>query len=201
MNYALPVVAVLACCTLLATFTCLAALLWAHLLPTGYRPIRNAVSDYGVGRCRVLYRVQTAAIAAAGLCLAAALARAVDPAPRRVIVLLVVFAVARLVIPSFPTDIDRGRPTRTGRVHILLAGVAFASIAWAAAALPDRVDWPSVHGLLVTLGWIVVATAVASGLAMTRPLHAVAEPFFGLIERCFYAAMLTWFVVVAVYLV
>ncbi len=191
----------LAWCTLLATVTCLAALVWAHLLPTGYRPLRNAVSDYGVGRYRVVYRIQTAAIAVAGLCLAAALSRAIDPAPRRVIMLLVVFAVARLVIPSFPTDLDRGQPTRTGRIHTLLAAVAFAAIAWAAAALPDRVDWPGVHGLLVVLGWVVATTAIACGLAMTRLLHAFTEPFFGLIERCFYAAMITWFVVVAVYLV
>ena len=116
------------------------------------------------------------------------------------IALLVIFAAARLAIPSFPTDLDRGQPTRTGRIHVLLAGVAFASIAWAAAALPDTVDWPSVHGLLVTVGWIVVATAIACGLAMTRRLHATMEPFFGLIERCFYAAMITWFGVVSIHL-
>ncbi len=43
---------VLACFALLATFACLGALVWVHLLPTGYRPIRNAVSDYGIGRYR-----------------------------------------------------------------------------------------------------------------------------------------------------
>jgi hypothetical protein len=195
------VVAVLACLALLATLTCLGALVWVHLLPTGYRPLRNAVSDYGVGPYRAFYRAQTAAIAVAALCLAAAIAKGVDPSPRRVIVLLVIFAVARLAIPSFPTDLDRGQPTRTGRTHVLLAGVAFGSIAWTAAALPDHVDWPSIHGLLVTLGWIVVATAIACGLAMIRLLHATTEPFFGLIERCFYAAMITWFAVVSIHLV
>lgn len=180
---------------------CAGALVWVHLLPTGYQPVRNAVSDYGVGDYRIFYRIQTAAIAVAGLCLAAALARAIDPAPRRVIALLIVFALARLAIPSFPTDLDRKQPTRTGRIHILLAGIAFASIAWAAAALPGRVDWPGIHSLLVTLGWIVVATAIACGLAMTRLLQATAKPFFGLIERFFYAAMITWFAVVAIYLI
>ena len=194
-------VTVLACFALLATLACLGALVWLHLLPTGYRPIRNAVSDYGVGRYSIFYRAQTAAIAVAALCLAVALATAVDPSPRRVIVLLAIFAVARLAIPSFPTDLNRGQPTRTGRIHIVLAGIAFGSIAWAAAALPDRVDWPSIHGLLVTIGWIVVGTAIASGLAMTRRVHAATEPFFGLIERCFYAAMITWFVVVSVHLI
>ncbi len=172
-----------------------------HLLPTGYRPMRNAVSDYGVGRYRAFYRAQTTASAIAGICLAGALHSGVDPAPRRVIVLLLVFAAARLVIPSFPTDIERRKPTRAGRIHNVLAGVAFASVAWSAAALPERVDWPTLHGLLVALGWIVVATAIACGLATTRRLQAVAEPFFGLIERCFYAAMITWFLVVSVHLI
>ena len=194
-------VAVLACLALLATLACLGALLWVHLLPTGYQPIRNAVSDYGVGAYRAFYRAQTAAIAVAALALAAAFAKQADPSPRRVIVLLVLFALARLAIPSFPTDLDRGQPTRTGRIHVLLAGVAFGSIAWAAAALPDQVDWPSIHGPLATLGWVVVATAIACGLAMTRLLHAPTEPFFGLIERCFYAAMITWFAVVSIYLI
>lgn len=192
---------VLAPLALVATLACMGALVWVHLLPTGYRPMRNAVSDYGVGRYRAFYRVQTMANAVAAICLAGALGSGVDPAPRRVIVLLLVFAAARLVIPSFPTDLDRGTPTRTGRIHVVLAGVAFASVAWAAAALPERVDWPDIHGLLVAVGWIVVATAIACGLAMTRRLHAALEPFFGLIERCFYAAMITWFLVVSVRLI
>ena len=193
-------VTVLAFLALLATAACLAALVWVHLLPTGYRPVRNAVSDYGVGEYRAFYRAQTAASAVAAVCLAAALAEGVDPAPRRVIALLGLFALARLAIPSFPTDLDRGQPTRTGRIHVLLAGLAFGAIAWAAAALPDRVDWGGLHGVLVVLGWIVVVTAVACGLAMTRLLHARMEPFFGLVERCFYAAVLTWLVVVSVHL-
>jgi Protein of unknown function (DUF998) len=191
----------LALLALVATLACIASLTWVHLLPTGYRPVRNAVSDYGVGRYRAFYRAQTTANAIAAMFLAGALGSGVDPAPRRVIVLLLVFAAARLVIPWFPTDIDRAAPTSTGRVHVMLAGVAFASVAWAAAALPGRVDWPGIHGLLVALGWVVVATAIVCGVAMTRMFHAAMEPFFGLIERCFYAAMITWFLVVSIRLI
>ena len=192
--------ALLGAAAFVATLACTAALLRVHLLPTGYRPIRNAVSDYGVGSFARYYRAQTAAIAIAAVALAAALANEVTPKPTTVIVLLLVFAAARLAIPSFPTDLDRSRPTRTGRIHVLLAGVAFASIAWAAAALPDHVGW-SGHGFLVALGWAVVATSVACGLCMTRLLHHATEPFFGLIERLFYASMLVWFLVVATHLV
>ena len=183
----------------IATLACLTALVRVHQLPTGYRPLRNAVSDYGVGRYAAYYRFQTAASAIAAVFVALALARAVDPAPIRVIVLLGVFAAARFAIPWFPTDVNRLRPTQTGRVHILLAGIAFAAIAWAAAALPDRVDWTSIHGLLTGLGWLVVVSSVACGLALTRALRVYAAPWFGLIERVFYAAVLAWFFVVSLH--
>lgn len=186
--------------SLLAAAACLAVLVWLHLLPTGYRPIRNAVSDYGVGRYAHLYRAQTTACALSALLLAGALAGGVDPAPTSVVVLLMVFTAARLLIPWYPTDLDRAQPTRTGRIHVLLAGLAFGSIAWAAASLPARVDWPSAHGTLVGLGWAVVVLAVACGLCMSRVLHRASEPFFGLVERLFYAVMLAWLAFVAVQL-
>jgi Protein of unknown function (DUF998) len=113
-----------------ATLACLGTLVWVHLRPTGYDPLQDTVSDYGVGTSYPFYRAQTAAMALAAILVAAALAKAIDPAPRRAIVLLLVFAAARLAIPSFPTDLDRAQRTRTGLIHILLAAVAFASIAW-----------------------------------------------------------------------
>jgi hypothetical protein len=193
------VTTVLALIALLATVFWTGVLVSLHVLPTGYAPVRNAVSDYGVGRYRGYYRAQTGLAAVAAVALAAALGRAFDPAPALLVVLLLVFAAARLAIPSFPTDLDRSRPTRTGRIHIVLAGLAFGAIAWAAAATPDRVPWPDgTHDFLVALGWVVVAAAVACGLAMSSRLHAVTEPFFGLVERVFYLAVLVWFVVVSV---
>jgi hypothetical membrane protein len=190
-----PVLGILAA---LLTLACAAFIIRVHTLPTGYSPMSNAVSDYGVGAYSRYYRWQTAALAYAALVLAAAIARTTHPVPELIVFLLLTFAAARLLIPSFPTDLDRSRPTPTGRIHILLAGVAFASIAWCAAALPDRVDWPSLHGTLVVLGWIVVATAVASGLALTI---RVAEPYLGAVERLFYAATLVWFLVVSLHFV
>jgi hypothetical protein len=193
-----PVLGIIAA---LFTLVCLAALVRAHLLPTGYRPVTNAVSDYGVGPSARWYRYQTAASACAALVLAAAIARTAHPVPQLLVFLLLTFACARLVIPSFPTDLDRGRPTVTGRVHLLLAGAAFGAIAWCAAALPDRLDWPGLHGVLVVLGWIVAGSAIACGLAMTSVLRNASTPVFGAVERVFYGAMLTWFFVVSFHFV
>ncbi|HET8527570.1 MAG TPA: DUF998 domain-containing protein [Gaiellaceae bacterium] len=169
--------------SLCATVVCLAALVRLHLLPTGYRLVSNAVSDYGVGPFRQWYRAQTSALAVAAAALAVAIALAAHD-HRRVVVLLGVFAAARLTIPSFPTDLDRTRPTRTGRIHLWLAAIAFATIAWAAGAY-DR--YPVVD-------WLVIGTSIATFLALRRP-------YFGAVERLFYAAMLAWFVVVSVNLI
>jgi hypothetical protein len=122
----------------LATLGSLAALSRLHLLPTGYRPASNAVGDYGVGAYSGHYRALTAALAYAALLVAADIARTVQPVPQLLVYLLMTFAAARLAIPSFPADLDRGRPTPTGRIHLLLAGAAFGSIAWAAAIFRPR---------------------------------------------------------------
>ena len=190
----------LAILTLLAALASLAALARVHLLATGCRPLSNAVSDFGVGPHRVWYRAQTAAMAYAALFLAAEVARETHPVPRELVFLLLVLAAARLAIPSFPTDLDRGAPTVTGRIHVLLAGIAFAAVAWAAAIFPDRVA-TGAHGFFVALGWVVVATAAACGLSMTRALRASAAPYFGAIERVFYAAVYVWFVAASVHFI
>jgi hypothetical protein len=188
-----PVLGVLA--TLL-TLACAAVLVREDTLQTGYSPVSNAVSDYGVGSFARYYRWQTAALAYAALVLAGALARTVHPVEQLPVFLLMTFAAARLLIPSFPTDLDRSRRTATGWIHLLLAGVAFGSIAWCAVILPDRVNWPNLHGTLVALGWIVLATAVACVLATLFRLA-----FFGIVERLFYAAMIVWFLVVSLHFV
>ena len=48
--------------TLLAALVSLAALVRAHLLPTGYDPVSNAVSDFGVGPYRVKTISRTPAV-------------------------------------------------------------------------------------------------------------------------------------------
>lgn len=169
---------------LAATAAWALVLVAVHLQPTGYDPLRNAVSDYGVGSHRSWYRAQTALAAVAALALLVALASGSD-APWWLLALLAAFAVARLAIPSFPTDLDRTRPTRTGRVHLLLAAVAFATVAVAAGNTPD-------HLAPHALRWAVVATSVATWLAIRLRLR-----LFGLVERLFYTATIAWFLWVA----
>ena len=79
---------------------------------------------------------------------------------------------------------------RTGRIHMLLAGTAFASIDVAASHL----DWTGKPAVLGPLGWLVTATAIATGTALVVP--PIRRAALGLIERTHYAAAIIWLLVV-----
>ncbi len=119
--------------------------------------------------------------ALAAICLAVAL----PDGHRKNELLLLAFAAARLAIAFFPTDLlDGGERTDTGRIHLLLAAVAFAAVCWCACTYPPR--W---------LGYLATAGAVGTVLALRRV--PALRPVLGLLERVFYAAIIAWFVVVA----
>ena len=136
--------------------------------------MRNAVSEYGIGAYGVWYRAQVRCAAGAAIFLALALRH-----PRRVVVLLVVLAVARLGISFFPVV----HPS-----HVWFALVAFVSASWAAIAL-KRYE----HGL-PALGWAMAVCAAGTSVSLRSSLR----PWLGLIERGFYASLLTWLVLVNV---
>ncbi|HET8558799.1 MAG TPA: DUF998 domain-containing protein [Gaiellaceae bacterium] len=162
------------------TGLCVTCLVYLHLAPTGYSPLRDAVSSYGVGRYAHWYHAQAGAAGVAAVALAFALG-----GPKRVVVLLAVFAAARLAISQAPLD---ARPL----AHWALAAVAFGSAAIAAVRLTG-----SEHGI-PALGWAM--TALVALMALTRrnpPLRR----WFGLVERGFYVAMLAWLALVAARLV
>lgn len=54
---------------LACTAGCVTCLVYLHLAPTGYSPLRNAVSEYGVGAYAHWYQAQAAAAGLAGLAL------------------------------------------------------------------------------------------------------------------------------------
>ncbi len=164
-----------AAASLVCTGLCVACLAYLHLAPTGYSLVKDAVSRYGVGRFARWYQAQAAFAGLAGILLAIALRH-----PAHVVVLLVVFGVARVAITQFPMDT---RP----RAHWLLAVAAFGGVTSAAIRLR-----PEFHGT-PALGFAMLA-ALLAGIALRRRA-------FGLAERAFYAAMLGWLVLVATRLI
>jgi len=176
------------------------ALIALHLLPTGYDPKADAVSDYGIGRYRSLFWTQTLAGAVACLALAIALGDVKPSVPSLVIVLLVIAGIARLLIPVFPTDQNGSRfQTAHGTIHMILAIVIFAAIIVAASKLGSTLEhrpaWHSVKGWLTALPWVMTGGAVGTLVALRGPRL---KRIVGLFERLFYVSSIAWFFIVAI---
>ena len=162
-----------------------------HFLPTGLNPIRYAVSDYGWTRYHLGYRAMVVLQGVGAILIAVGLGQATDA---KSLGWFYVYGVARLLVSVFMTDREPAsfrRLTWTGRIHLLLAGTAFASIAVAAS----QVEWTGKPDILGPLGWVVSVTAIATGVAIVAP--RIRRVALGLIERTHYAAAITWLIVVA----
>ena len=162
-----------------------------HFLPTGLNPIRYAVSDYGWTSYQLGYRVIVVLQGIGAILIAVGLGQQTDA---QALGWLYVYGVVRLLVSGFMTDREPESLrslTRTGRIHVLLAGTAFASIAVAASHL----DWTGKPAVLGPLGWLVTATAIATGTALVvPPIRRVA---LGVIERTHYACAIAWLLVVS----
>jgi hypothetical protein len=191
-------VAAIGALVLLCTGVCLAALVALHVVARDYRPLRDPVSAYGAGRYRLGYWVAATSIGIAGLLTAAAFAHFSPEVSRRVVVLLVAFGLARIAIPYYPMDLAAAAPTRTGRMHWLLAAVAFTAICWGGAEAGSQLAWGSASAL-EALAW--VATAGAAGTVLSARRIRALRPLMGGIERVFYAGMIGWFLVVGLHLI
>ncbi len=82
---------------LLAVSVQLVLLVTLHALPTGYNPVRDAISDYGVGRYRAYFWAQLIAGGTACIGVALALAELHPYVPTFVVVMLFLNAVARAI--------------------------------------------------------------------------------------------------------
>jgi hypothetical protein len=158
----------------------------------------DAVSDYGAGPYRAFYRATVIALGIAALLLLLALAHGTG-VPSGGLIWLGAYGVTRIAIAFFPTDLDGETVTATGRIHLLLAAVAFTAIAFAAfdlvPALRSEPGWDA-SGLLDALRWAVIATAIATGV--TRVVLPLRHRVFGLVERLLYAATIAFLLTVAI---
>jgi hypothetical protein len=103
-------------------------------------------------------------------------------------------------MPAFPTDQSANRfETVRGTVHMVLAFVAFGAVAAAATGMSGLLshypEWNGAKGLVVTLGWLVLAGAVACALAL---VGSRLKLIFGAIERFFTASVIAWLYVVSI---
>jgi hypothetical protein len=190
--------AILAAVAVAAVAAGTVSLVWVNFLPTGHRPMVDAVSDYGASPYRFFYRVTVISLGIGALLLLIALAHGTGVS-KGGLMWLGVYGVTRIAIAFFPTDVDEQTVTTTGRIHLLLAAVAFTAIAFAAVdltpALGDEPGWDA-NRLIDGLHWAVVVTAIGTGVA--RVVLPLRRTVFGLVERLLYAATIAFLLTVAI---
>jgi hypothetical protein len=177
----------------ISLLTCIISLVRLHLLPTGYQPFRDPVSNYAVGKYGQLYSVQTIASGIAAVSLLIVLKSMSVALPQKGETALKLFALTRLVIFLFPTDV-KPPVTLKGFIHIILAAITFTCIALAtgdiAPVLSGHAIWSPVSFLLTLTAKIIFFSAIAFLVTWgIRPLRRVA----GLMERFIYLGFLFWF--------
>jgi len=172
-------------------------ILLAFLRPR-YSLLYNAESDYGRGPWYWVMDLNFLLRCALSLALAAALARWAGPQARirGGLGLLVTWAVCSGLLAFFADDPEGQPATASGRIHLLLAFIAFTCMAVGAIVISVRLRSgpPSIALPLATLP-LSVAAAVAYLLlgAAARHRHAPG----GLYERIFLGLELLWIAVVA----
>lgn len=162
-----------------------------HFLPTGLNPIRYAVSDYGWTRYSLGYRSMVVLLGVGALLIAYALSQTTDATSLH---WLVLYGVVRILIVGFMTDREPAglrSLSRTGLIHILLAGTAFVAIALAAS----NIEWTGKPEILDPLGRLVSLTAIATGIALVAP--RIRQAALGIVERSQYATAIAWLIVTA----
>jgi hypothetical protein len=181
---------------LVACVVLIAALVVLHLAGTGLSPVADPVSAYALTRARAGYTVAAVAAAATGGCCAALLGR--EEGTGTAVVLLWVFAGARLLIPFFPMDRSGEARTPSGRIHNLLAIAAFATVTaaafFAAGPLATADRGASAAGTLVAAIIMGVGSVVVIAAARVPGLRRV----FGAAERLIYLGFIVWFLVLTI---
>ena len=189
-----PTVALAAGAALLFALAAVLVLL-LHALPTGHDPVRHGVSAYAVGTYGRYYRSQVVATGIGSLLLVLAVAREPGPPGGR-LVLLTIFGVSRIAIARYPTDLEGEALTWSGRIHIVLASIAFIALAIAAPLVSSwlvggAVPGARVAGLDTAVTILGVAVPLAAAGTFAAGLPSLRLPF-GIVERLFYVAALAW---------
>jgi hypothetical protein len=193
------VTGLLAVTSLVATVGYLVMMAVLHVLPTGYRPIRHAVSDYGVGRYRSLFTVALYVSSVGVLALAFALLRGVGSPPlaTRDVAYLLLIPLTRIGMTLFPTSLEGQRTSRTGLIHYAFAVAAFTLTYLAISGMTpalralDPTAWA--HDPLGWTEWVVGPALALVVVTMFRPLRKI----FGLFERIFLLTTNIWFALAA----
>lgn len=173
----------------------LAILAALHALQPGVDPLTEPTSNYANGRAGIASQVGTFLAGVGALALGVAVlplrSRVPSRGPLTVgLVLLTLFAVAKLVQAFFPIDAE-DTVTAAGAVHNALGNVAFFVLPVAAVLVGGAISQLVRRRGPVLLGWLVVATTMLV-------LAAGGFGLFGLAQRIYLVTAALWVALSAV---
>jgi hypothetical protein len=181
---------------LIAIAITLVSLVVLHVLPTGLSPFRDPVSQYGITRFRGGYAAAAVSAGIAGV--GAIIVVAPLPGSLATMLLLGIFAVARILIPFSPMDVPGSPKTTRGGLHNVLAFLAFGAVIAAmfvAGGLLHDAGYITA-GILSTVFGVI--GAVGAVLLLVSRLRHRLRGIFGAAERLIYVAFIGWFIAVGV---
>jgi hypothetical protein len=194
--------ALLATVVLIAVYVVLDVV--AQLLPPHYDAISQAESDLAVGPYGYVMTLNFVVRGVLSLSFLVGLSAAttLGTRSRLGVALMAVWGVGAFVLAASPTDISATETTAHGKLHLLVAFLAFLAAAAGELLLsrhfPEEPRLRPIAGgaqLLAALGAVsVVLLFVGAGVPFL--LHHA----FGLLERIFLGFVLAWILVVSVYL-
>jgi hypothetical membrane protein len=164
-----------------------------------YSLLHSAESDYGVGPNAWLMDINFVlrGVFSLAAILAVAQTTRAQARSRLGIALLGLWAACSALLAFFP-DNPVGTPiTQDGRIHLVLAGVAFLALAAGAVVISLRVGadphWRAARTPLLVLSLVAIVPGVVAILTIRRP-----HGDFGLFERIFLGLEILWLVIAAI---
>ena len=174
----------------------------AQLLPPHYNAISQAESDLAVGPYGFLMTINFVIRGLLSLALLIALTRATTKEGRSQfgLVLLGIWGVGAFLLALFPTDLAGQHPTLHGLIHLVVALIAFVSVAMGELLLSLRFAaderWETVRNPVLTIAFITLIALVLLLFGTFAGLNGAG----GLLERVFLGLTLLWILVVALHL-
>ncbi|HJT56066.1 MAG TPA: DUF998 domain-containing protein [Ktedonobacteraceae bacterium] len=172
----------------------------AQLLPPHYNPITQAESDLAVGPYGYLMTINFVIRGVLSLALLIGFMKNTSASERSQagLVLLGIWAVGAFLLALFPTDIPgSGHATLHGRIHLLVAFIAFVSVAIGELLLSLRFSmderWRSMRTPALTIASL---TLIALVLPFAGPFIGLGS-IGGVLERLFLGLALLWILLVA----
>lgn len=173
----------------------IAILISFQVLNRDYRLLAPAISEYGLGRTALLFKVYILSGSFAAPLLAWQFWSAENPGyPLAISAYLMLVALGRLGVGLYPVDLTGTPRTRAGTVHhaatLLAFGCAFMAVTEATPLLiagSTGLDATLLSALkhMISLGFLAV------GLTVSVPIRR----YFGLAERLFLYSTALWFLV------